>query len=279
MPLKTSPLAFYLDAGPARAGQRFCLYHAPLCTPTAGAVIHVHPFADEMNKSRRMAALQARALAQAGFAVLQIDLFGCGDSSGDFADATWEEWLADIRQAIAWLRERTDAPLWLWGMRVGALLASEAAASLSEPCNFLFWQPATSGKLILQQFLRLKAAAALGDGQSKAVLDEARTRLSAGHAVEIAGYALNPRLAEGLQRAALRPPMRAATAIWLEVSSRDQPALLPASLAATRQWSEAGHDVRAGAVAGPMFWQTVEVESAPELLAASVAALATTVNR
>jgi len=33
-----------------------------------------------MNKSRRMAALQARVFAAMGFGVLQIDLFGCGDS-------------------------------------------------------------------------------------------------------------------------------------------------------------------------------------------------------
>ncbi len=39
-------------------------------------VVHVHAFAEEMNKSRRMAAMQSRALAAAGFAVLQIDLLG-----------------------------------------------------------------------------------------------------------------------------------------------------------------------------------------------------------
>ena len=82
-----SPKPFFLPSGD---GQRFCLYHpavnaqgvAPL-----GHVVYVHPFGEEMNKSRRMATLQARALAQAGFSVLQVDLLGCGDSSGDFGDA------------------------------------------------------------------------------------------------------------------------------------------------------------------------------------------------
>ena len=49
-----------------------------------------------MNKSRRMAALQARAFAEMGFGVLQIDLFGCGDSSGDFSDARWDIWKQDL---------------------------------------------------------------------------------------------------------------------------------------------------------------------------------------
>ncbi|MEP6965262.1 MAG: hydrolase 2, exosortase A system-associated, partial [Polaromonas sp.] len=119
-----------------------------------------------MNKSRRMAALQARALAGAGFDVLQIDLLGCGDSSGDFGDATWQSWVSDVVQACHWLQNRSDmhdagstpAQLWLWGLRAGCLLAVEAARQLKRPCNFLFWQPPASGKTLLQQFLRLKVA-------------------------------------------------------------------------------------------------------------------------
>ena len=77
--------AFFLDMEP---GQRFCLFHPPAGT-CRGAALYVPPFGEEMNKSRRMAALQARALAAAGFGVLQLDLYGCGDSSGEFAEARW----------------------------------------------------------------------------------------------------------------------------------------------------------------------------------------------
>jgi len=67
-------------------GKRFCLYHAPASgRKCPGVFIYVHPFGDEMNKSRRMAALQARAFAESGFGVLQIDLYGCGDSAADGA--------------------------------------------------------------------------------------------------------------------------------------------------------------------------------------------------
>ena len=67
------------------AGNRFCLLHAT-DRRAVGAVLYVHPLAEEMNKSRRMAALQARALAASGWVVLQVDLFGCGDSDGDFGN-------------------------------------------------------------------------------------------------------------------------------------------------------------------------------------------------
>ena len=120
---------FFLQAD---CGRRFCLYHAPQAEKECrGAFIYVHPFGEEMNKSRRMAALQARAFAAMGFGVLQIDLFGCGDSSGDFSDARWDIWKQDIAGARAWLAERVSAPISLWGLRLGALLALDFARGTS----------------------------------------------------------------------------------------------------------------------------------------------------
>jgi alpha/beta superfamily hydrolase len=74
----------------------------------------VHPFVEEMNKSRRMAALQSRSLAARGYSVLQIDLFGCGDSSGDFADASWEIWVQDVVLGAQWLSQRVGGAVALW---------------------------------------------------------------------------------------------------------------------------------------------------------------------
>jgi uncharacterized protein len=264
--------AFFL---PAAGGQRYCLFHAPAGTAVRGVVVHVHPWAEEMNKSRRMAALQSRALAAAGFAVLQIDLHGCGDSSGNFADASWDGWLADVHAAVAWLAARhPNAPLTLWGHRAGCLLAVAAAATINKPCRYLFWQPAVNGKLLLQQFLRLRAAAAMQGGDSKAVMDAVKRDLAADRAVDIAGYVLPAALAQGLERATLDAPSAATSVAWLEVASGDQATLLPASLPRIEAWRAAGHAVHAEAVRGPAFWQTQEIEDAPLLISASLAALA-----
>src|SRR5947208_15350687 len=105
---------FFMRLG---GGRRFCVFHPASRRDAAGAFVYVHPFAEEMNKSRRMAALQSRALAAAGHAVLQIDLHGCGDSSGGFGDASWAAWIDDVVGACAWIIEKTRAPLWLWGLR------------------------------------------------------------------------------------------------------------------------------------------------------------------
>ena len=98
-PARAHAEPFFLESAP---GRRFCLFHPP-AGACRGAVLYVHPFAEEMNKSRRMAALQARALAAAGYGVLQIDLHGCGDSDGGFGEARWEQWHADLAAARAWL--------------------------------------------------------------------------------------------------------------------------------------------------------------------------------
>src|SRR3954449_10972795 len=105
-PLPAEP--FFLRTA---TGKRFCLYHAPASgRECLGAFIYIHPFGDEMNKSRRMAAIQARAFAAMGFSVLQIDLFGCGDSSGEFRDARWDIWKHDLSVAKRWIENRASSP-------------------------------------------------------------------------------------------------------------------------------------------------------------------------
>ena len=262
--------------GDGAGGQRLCLYHPPHGQPARAAVVYVHPLGEEMNKARRMAALQSRALAGAGYAVLQFDLLGCGDSSGDFADANWNAWVDDVVRAARWLQQRhaDPAPLWLWGLRAGALLAAEAAAQIDSACNFLFWQPASSGKPLLQQFLRLKVAAEMLDGKAKGVMAGLHQDLTAGRAVEIAGYALAPTLAVGLERSVLKPPARVARVEWIELSTRVGATLLPASEATLARWSGADRQVRSRIVSGPAFWQTTEMEQAPALITATLDALA-----
>ena len=282
--MPVQPEAFFLSAAPAEGGQRFCLYHPAQGDTLRGLVVYIHPFAEEMNKARRMAALQTRALAGAGYAVLQIDLLGCGDSSGDFGDASWHNWVSDVVQACQWLRGRgnsidpaaSQAPLWLWGLRASCLLAVEAARQLNAPCNFLFWQPPATGKPLLQQFLRLKVAADMLGGQTKGAMEAMRQQLAGGASVEIAGYMLSPSLASGLEQAVLVPPAsqgQAQRLEWFELSTRENTSLSPVSAPNIAQWQQSGFSASSHMVQGPAFWQTTEIEEAPRLIAATTAAL------
>ncbi len=177
--------AFFL---PVTSGRLFCLLHRPAGElEVKGAVLYVHPFAEEMNRSRRMAALQAKAMASAGYMVLQVDLFGCGDSAGDLADATWESWIANLVEAGAWLSAQAGVALCWWGLRTGALLAAEAAGRIGQPCRLLLWQPVMLGKQYLQQFLRLRIASELMSGGAEGMMNRLKAQLAEEGAVEIAG--------------------------------------------------------------------------------------------
>ena len=274
--------AFFL---PAAQGQRYCLYHPPQ-GPVRSRVLYVHPFAEELNRTRRMAAMQSRALAAAGHAVLQVDLLGCGDSSGDFGDAHWETWIDDLLLAHQWLVRQPDGggrevPLWLWGLRAGSLLAADTARRLQTPCHLLLWQPSfADGSMQLQQFLRLRLAADMlrtPDPAEKRSMATLQQQLAQGEALEIAGYTLSAVLAAGLKASKLSPPPADPAAgrrmVWLETSAGAAPALTPLGARAQDAWRQAGWQTSSQVVAGPAFWQSTEIEEAPALVAATVQAL------
>lgn len=254
--------AFFLPVG---EGRRFCIYHEAKGFARI-PLVYVHPFAEEMNLSRRMAALQARALAAAGHAVLQIDLFGCGDSDGDFVDADWPTWVGDVVAAADWLGEQTGQPPALWSLRAGCLLAAEAARRMTNPPGFLvFWQPVFSGEIFWQQFRRLGLAGDIVAGREKRSVDSSLDR---GQSIEVAGYRVSPLLADGLRKATLDLPMRDGKLCCIEIAG-DAGAFasdIGNRLASQRQ---AGWQVMSTVVAGPNFWLNPEADDCDALIAAT----------
>lgn len=243
----------------------FQVLHEPAAVPPRGVVLYVHPLAEEMNKSRRMAAVQARALAARGFAVLMPDLYGCGDSAGDFADARWETWVEDLRRARDGLLARYGVPLVLWGLRAGCLLLNELHADCPEPpAAIVLWQPVANGELHLTQFLRLRMAAGMMDG-AKETTGQLRARLDGGEVLEVAGYGLAPELATRLAAARL-DPFPDAPVGWFEVASAEGAQLPPASARIVDAWRADGLPVHTAAVHGEPFWTTQEIREAPPLI-------------
>ena len=255
-------------------GRLFCLLHAP---PSGvghrGSVVFYAPFADEMNKSRRMAALQARMLAQAGWSVLQPDMAGCGDSEGDFGAAGWDDWSRDAVLAADWMANRTGSQPTLWGLRAGCLLAAAVALEKPEFRHLLFWQPVSSGKQYLQQVLRLKVAGAMfskgrqaGDGTR-----HFNELLQQGQSVEVGGYELSPTVALGLSGAMLAVPPGGGRMAWLEVSGTVGQEVSIAAQQSIGKWQTGGWQVDARVCPGPSFWQTQEIEESPALITDTMA--------
>jgi exosortase A-associated hydrolase 2 len=268
----TGALPFFM---PARPGQRFCLFHqsAPGTTPR-GAILYVHPFAEELNKSRRMAAMQARAFAASGFSVLQIDLHGCGDSSGDFSHARWQTWKQDLALALGWLARRSDGPVSIWGLRLGALLAldvsGDAALELGPVIDrVILWHPVFKGKVHLDQFLRLRLASQMLSDAASA--PAARAILAGGASVEVAGYEVTPELAaqiDGADATLATPPV---PVHWFELAVDGDGGVAPAAMNQARRWQAAGVALSLHAVRGQPFWSATENLECPALLAATTA--------
>lgn len=250
------------------SGERFCVVHIPVGQPR-GAVLYLHPFAEEMNKSRRMAALQARALAASGSVVLQIDLFGCGDSSGDFADATWEIWKRDAVLAAQWLFDKFALPVTFWGLRLGALLAlASAPACARAPRGFILWQPLINGEQAITQFLRLRVASAmLAQGKATSGVQELRHALVSGECLEIAGYVLSPGLASSIDALTLTAaPVPESRAHWLELVPDGAMSLPPAAKRAADSWTSRGARLSVKYITGQPFWNTLEIHECPALI-------------
>ena len=264
--ISTGLLPFFL---PASGGQRYCLLHLPAPgQPARGGIVYLHPLAEELNKSRHVAAAQARAFAAAGYSVLQIDLYGCGDSSGDFGEARWSIWHNDVHLACAWLAQRVSGPLTLWGLRLGALLALDFAQRAPLPlARLLLWQPELDGRRCIDRFLRLRVASGMLAGTQDDA-GQARAALAAGRAVEVAGYLLAPELAHAIDAVAaarLAPPV---PAYWLAGAVQDDGVPAPAA-ALARQWRADGALVHLATFGDGPFWHSAELLACPQLLAAT----------
>lgn len=263
--------AFFLDARP---GRRFCLYHPPQGR-ARGAVLHVPAHAEEMNKSRRMVARQARMLAGLGIGVLQIDLYGCGDSDGLSGDARWEIWRDDILLALAWLGKRTDGPLSLWGLRLGCLLALDAAQAHAHLAFILLWQPVPEGAAYLTQFLRLRLAAdMLASAGAAGDTGALRKELAGGASLDIAGYTITPALAKAIDDASINAMAAPFCPVhWLDLAPQAGRAMAPGRAATASALVNSGWTLDTAVVVGPSFWASQEISEAPALLDATAALL------
>ena len=262
-------------------GPLFCVFHAPAGEAVRGRVLHFHPFAEELNTCRRVSAQYARALSQAGYAVLQFDLWGCGDSAGEFEQASWHEWVGNAHAALSWMDQRLDqegharAPLWFWGVRGGALLASQTLSLVEETVHLLLWQPCGSGRQLLQQMLRTQTASQWLSGTPTGMPAprHASEPWADGNNVTIAGYTIRAGLAEALGDARLIPPGNTQVApgrlVWLETGTTGEAEFGPGACRQMEFWSSRGWDISSARVRGPAFWHNISHEDAPELLQAS----------
>jgi exosortase A-associated hydrolase 2 len=259
------PEPFFLEGGQGRV---FATYFPPRGS-LKGAMLYLPPFAEEMNRCRVAVADQARQFAELGYATLLLDLFGTGDSEGDFSEVSWQRWLQDADLAARWLEDRSGAAVGLWGFRLGALLGADAARLHPGRFNYLLmWQPVLDGKLFFTQYLRLRVAYLMDRGLPAETTESMRQRLQAGGTVEVAGYLLSGCIAADLdaKRLADMTDLRGLEIGWFEHVSEAGKALSAPGQKAIEHLRGQSCTVDAQTYVGAPIWQLHDRDQVPQLV-------------
>lgn len=118
----------------------------------ASPVVLCPPTGEEYAPALRGLRLLESRLARRGFATLRFDWSCAGDSQGDGADATWEEWVMDVGAAIDEARRRSGAAtVTLLGVRLGGSAAAVAATQRDDVARIALWEPVTLGRDFVEE--------------------------------------------------------------------------------------------------------------------------------
>lgn len=246
---------------------------------TGECVLIVPPFAEEMNKSRKMLTEVARGLNARAITTVLPDLSGTGDSELDFGASSWRLWKDDLARTADWCRSQGLTIRGLLGVRLGCALAAEVASDLlADLRRSVMWQPVASGATFLVQFLRLRVAANMMDAQRKESVESLRTALREGQTIEVAGYDISPALAAELDSVRLDQALtpRLGELHLMEVVRNAEARASAASERLIEQARERGIAVTAHLIEGEAYWSTTEIVRIERLVATSVEVLAGT---
>ncbi len=233
-------------------------------------IVFIPPFVEEMNRCRSLVASQARSFARAGYWCTLVDFYGTGDSQGHLCDASLTVWKDNIRVTIDALQRESPAPLILWGLRLGGLLALDFAVDSSvRPQDIILWQPVNSASVYITQVLRQRVASLMVRDLPPETTKEIRQRLADGEQVEISGYILGGALVDQIEKinVSAMAGLCDGTIHWLEHVLEAGKDIGLASRKVVDQLSRQGNQLAVRTFCDPPIWQIHERDFAPQLLA------------
>lgn len=259
-----------------RAGVAGALFELNIVPPDKTAshvVLFVAPFAEEMNKSRKMMTELLIGAAGLGMTGVLFDFYGTGDSEGEFEQATWKIWVEDLNAKITSLiSDSANSSLSIVSLRTGALLVNDtlnqlAPEQLSKIKALHYWNPVLNASQFVSQFLRLKLAADMvKSGAEKVTAKDLRQQLRQHGYLEVAGYRLNNALFEGLEQATLALPANVfpCTVNFYEISALD--GITPALSIGIKKILQDNREYQTFCINDAPFWSTQEIAISKQLL-------------
>jgi pimeloyl-ACP methyl ester carboxylesterase len=110
-------------------------------------IVLCYPIGQEYIRAHRTFVQLGARLSAVGFPVLRFDYYGCGDSEGNFGEASITRWMEDISSAVNEMRDRTHIEkVCLLGLRLGGSLSMMYASKDDGIDGLILWNPIVSGR-------------------------------------------------------------------------------------------------------------------------------------
>lgn len=164
--------------------------------PAAGrhGVLICSTLGDEALNVYRPLTFLAERFAASGAPALRLEYYGTGDSGGEDGEpGRYEAWLDSIAAGVRWLRENAGVgPVTLVGVRIGALLAAQAACEVEGIEALIALAPLPTGRRFLRE-MTLRA-------RTNAEIWQVDSRVEDGNWFEAYGLRIDRATREALDR-------------------------------------------------------------------------------
>ena len=226
-------------------------------------VILVPPFAEEMNRSKRMFVLCAQKLSEIGLNVILFDYAGTGDSEGEWGDYGYVDWLQNFHDVYEYAQTKSLHRVDIISLRFGSLLSVDAIVNKGIVINnCIFWDPVEKGETFIRQLIRTKIAAEMSVAKSKSDKYDYLNDLDQQGFIEIAGYKLTRELIDSIKLLNLSDNLEKLTKVsvvhWIQLGQHlAQPKCLNESISQPISFKSVD-DIR--------FWMQQEVTISPVLI-------------
>lgn len=234
----------------------FGILHYPQQKGNGKGLVFCHGFAEEQNISHCTITNFARELAACGYHVLRFDYMGCGDSSGEFGQATVATRVSDILSSIEFLQKKSNVKkIGLVGLRLGAVFAALAAQKSSKVAFLILWAPITNVKNYLWQLLRSNLATQMVIyGKIRFEREQLLQNLMLGQMITIDGYDLSKEFYTQAVAIDLMDALRQFTgpALIVDISEKAKP--MDRELLKATQLRDKGNFIDVIQVCEPPFW-------------------------
>lgn len=190
-------------------------------------IVYCHPFTEEKNMSHSVAVKACRAFSELGFPVLRFDMSGCGDSMGDFEEATVPSWMEDIGAAVEVIKHESGAQrIALFGLRLGGGLALLHAQNDANLPFLILWEPVLDFDHYIRQFLRRSIASQIvANAADKTTVAGLERQLAEIGMVNVIGYSITRRLFDSICSVSRKPSQEipSCPTLVLSISQMDKP--------------------------------------------------------